>query len=86
MVFRNSLKLIFSNPRQGVCHIRFTSLAGGAYTRMLQTKNEDPIDGDVLEAQIGPFNEVYWTYRGQRISADFLVKHYLTEFIKNSSR
>jgi hypothetical protein len=86
MLFRNSLKLIFANPRVGVIHVRFTSLAGGAYTRLLKNKEEEPLDGDALEAQIGPFNEVFWTYRGQRVDATFLVKHYLTEFIKNSSR
>ena len=42
--------------------------------------------GDVINAQLGPFNEAIWTYQGRKINTQEMVKYYLTRFIQNSSR
>ncbi len=87
MVFRNSLKLIFSAQRPGAIQISFNTSTGGFFTntQLNSTSTADQI-GDVINAQLGPFNEAIWTYQGRKINTQEMVKYYMTRFIQNSSR
>jgi len=87
MAFRNSLKLIFSAQRPGAIQISFNTSTGGFFTnnQLNSTSTSEQI-GDVINAQLGPFNEAIWTYQGRKINTQEMVKYYLTRFIQNSSR
>jgi len=87
MVFRNSLKLIFSAQRPGAIQVSFNTSTGGFFTnaQLNSTSTAEQI-GDVINAQLGPFNEAIWTYQGRKINTQEMVKYYLTRFIQNSSR
>ena len=70
----------------GVIRLAFTSHTGGVFAARLDAVSPPEQGGHEMIGQIGPFNEVVWTMKGQKINSAFLVKHYLTEFIKNSAR
>jgi len=87
MVFRNSLKLIFSAQRPGAVQVSFNSHSGGFYTTaQLNPTASAEQTGDIIHAQLGPFNEAVWTYQGRKISSHEMVRYFLTRFIQNSSR
>jgi hypothetical protein len=39
-----------------------------------------------IKAHIGPFNKIQWLFENQEVEVDSLVRHYLSEFIKQSAR
>lgn len=78
MMFRNSLKVIFSNRDSGDIYITFSPYSGGLYSK------KSTEDVDKLEAHLGPFNNVYWTFMGHKVDADEIIRHYFTEFISGS--
>lgn len=82
MLFRNNVKLVFANTAHGIINATFTQhsrddLAVNG-TSANQKQSQDII------AQIGPFMDVVWTYQGEKVNADKLVKYYLIEFVKAS--
>ncbi len=87
MVFRNSLKLIFSAQRPGTIQISFNAHTGGFFTSNAVTPSGTAEQiGDIINAQLGPFNEAIWTYQGRTVNTKEMVKYYLTRFIQNSAR
>jgi len=87
MVFRNSLKLIFSAQRPGTIQISFNAHTGGFFTsNAVNPSGASEQIGDIINAQLGPFNEAVWTYQGRPINTKEMVKYYLTRFIQNSAR
>ena len=44
------------------------------------------MDEELFEAKWGAFEEVLWSFKGQPFKIQYLVRHYLTLFIKDSSR
>lgn len=84
MVFRNSLKLVFSSQRPGVVQISFNVSSASIYSNLSISPN-DKI-GDVIQAQLGPFNEAIWAFQGVKINVFQMLKFYLTKFIQNSVR
>lgn len=87
MVFRNSLKLIFSAQRPGVIQISFNAHTGAFFTSPTITPSGTAEQiGDVIHAQLGPFNEAIWTYQGRKINNHEMVRYFLTRFIQNSAR
>ena len=97
LVFRNSLKLVGSYVKAGQIEISFHTLSGGLFAPQKITsatgKNTvpkppgslDDTKGDLLDIELGPFNEAYWTFKGIRVDASAIARFYLTEFIKNSA-
>ena len=88
MVFRNSLKLIFSAQRPGVIQISYNAHTGGFFTPsggINPTPTTEQL-GDVIHAQLGPFNEAVWTYQGRKVNAKEMVRYFLTRFIQSSAR
>lgn len=89
MLFRNSYKLIFSAKAPGQIAIRFQShiptlAAAGA--------SPDPnfgtvaYDEDIIHARWGAFGEINWTYDNLPVNVDYLVRYYLSRFIKESAK
>ncbi|MFP5519687.1 MAG: hypothetical protein ACLGGX_07270 [Bdellovibrionia bacterium] len=89
MLFRNGFKMIFSLKAPGQISIRFNFIG----TNFIPTpgnpesnNNTSVMDEHLLEAKWGPFGEIIWTYQGQPFKAEYMVRHYITLFIKESSK
>lgn len=81
MLFRNGFKLIFSMSRPGLVEVYYSTL-GGLPGAAKQKESEK----DQLEAHWGPFGELKWTYKNHQIKYDYLIRHYLSRFIKESAK
>lgn len=87
MLFRNGYKMIFSIKNAGLISIRFHYVGAMAIPQPTQKENVTIVmDEQLLEAKWGPFEEVMWTYKGLNFKSEYLVRHYLTAFIKESAR
>ncbi len=84
MLFRNGFKLIFSLREPGLISMKFqvagTSFAAGAGPSW-PTDNED-----LLQARWGPFGDLIWTYQEQPIKLDYLVRYYMSRFVRESAK
>lgn len=89
MLFRNQIKLIFSNAAHGVIRISFSQHVRGAMAVNGQTQHpgsseqtENRGQTQELLAQMGPFRDVFWTFQGERVLPEQVSKYYFTEFVK----
>ncbi|MFZ9594655.1 MAG: hypothetical protein ACO3A2_01105 [Bdellovibrionia bacterium] len=89
MLFRNQVKLIFSNSAHGVIQISFAqhmrgSLAIDGFEAKGSTLSSSSLTDQTLDllAQVGPFRDVYWTFQGEKVSPEQVAKFYFSEFIK----
>jgi hypothetical protein len=90
MIFRNSIKLVISNTSHGVVNVSFaqhvrTNLAIDGH----DPTSSAPVSAPVLMgasqeilAQVGPFRDIYWTYQGERVTAEQIAKFYFAEFAR----
>lgn len=94
MLFRNQVKLIFSNPAHGVIQIAFAQ-----HSRNPALSSSHLVDGQTqvqsapvpkngqtqeLLAQLGPFRDLFWTYQGEKITADQVSKFFFIEFARTT--
>ncbi|MDC1173768.1 hypothetical protein OAT67_00100 [Bacteriovoracaceae bacterium] len=87
MLFRNSLRLIFSRKSNNLVTIGF--LANGKDLYAPRVSEGDSFGtGPVHEinANIGAFNKITWKFQGEIVDVDAMVRHYLSEFIRQSAR
>jgi len=80
ILFRNSLKLVISNPSTGVINFAFASRTNTFSKNSTKTERE----GYDLIAQMYPFNELAWTFHGEKVSMSVLVRFLFTEFVRSS--
>lgn len=89
MLFRNGFKMIFSLKTPGQLSIRFNFI-GTNYIPTpgseSQTAATNVMDEHIVEAKWGAFSELIWTYQGLPVKMEYMVRHYLTLFIKESSK
>lgn len=92
MLFRNGFKLIFSLKEPGAVSIRFhyvgagfqtggAPMAPGAGAQATHVGEED-----LLMARWGAFGDLNWNYQEQPIKVDYLVRYYLTRFVRESAK
>jgi hypothetical protein len=86
ILFRNSLKLIVARRAPDVISIGFLSNNGGLFAARLANENQSVHVIHEIKAHIGPFNTISWRFQGEPVEVEALVKYYLSEFVKNSSR
>ena len=86
MLFRNSLKLVFARKSNELISVGFLSNTGGLYSARLNNSGPALNEAHELRAYVGAFNQVSWKFQGEVLDLDSMVRHYLTEFIKNSAR
>jgi hypothetical protein len=86
ILFRNSLKLIVARRAPDVISIGFLSSNGGLFSARLANENQSSHAIHEIKAHVGPFNSITWRFQGEIVEIEALVKYYLTEFIKHSSR
>ena len=82
ILFRNTLKLVISNPSIGVINFAFASRSA-ALPKPSSTPGKR--EGYDLIAQIFPFNEIAWTFHGEKVNAKSLVRYMFTEFVQASA-
>jgi hypothetical protein len=88
MLFRNGFKLIFSLKEPGVIGIRF-HYVGATFVQVPAASDngqKPPTDEDLLFARWGAFGDLVWTYQEQPVKIDFLVRYYMTRFIRESAK
>ena len=85
MLYRNSLRLIFNRRTNDLISIGFLSSNGELLPARLNIHNVQQTTHEI-KAHIGPFNNISWRFHGEIVNLDALVKHYLSEFIRNSAR
>jgi hypothetical protein len=85
MLFRNGFKLIFSLTQPGAIAVRFHHIAStfvpGAASQ--ETKSSED---DFLKARWGAFGELNWTFKDQKINLDYLVRYYMSRFVRESAK
>ena len=77
MLFRHGHKLIFSVKDPGFISVRMKF-----NDQILSKDTAEP--ADFLKGEWGPFNELQWTYNDKQINIDYLIRYYMTTFVKNS--
>ncbi len=83
MLFRNGYKLIFSLRQSGLISITYSS-AGAHYVP--GTAQDENAPADMLKASWGAFGQLVWTYNEHKINIDYLVRYYMSRFVKDSAR
>lgn len=84
MLFRNGYKLIFSMSKPGEIRCFQTATNPQFY---FQSNNEEPsADVQNLTAEWGAFGQMSWSYKGQPINLDYLVRYYVSRFVKDSAK
>jgi len=87
MIFRNSLRLIFSRKASDLIVISLLANGKDIFApRMSDTNQHSNISHHEICASIGPFNSIKWKFQGEEVNIKAMVRHYLEEFIKNSAR
>lgn len=81
MLFRHGHKLIFSIREPGLISVRM-KFNDQLLNNSKNTPTEEP--ADFIKGEWGPFNELKWTYNDQKINIDYLIRYYMTVFVKNS--
>jgi hypothetical protein len=86
MLFRNGYKLLFAAVEPGRIAISFQA----GTTQFLHTPNQASQatigHDEFLDAKYGPFGEMSWAYRGTPVNPDYLVRYYLSRFIRESAK
>lgn len=89
MLFRNGFKLIFSLREPGIIGIRFHYVGAGFVQMPAASDNGAKVptgEEDMLVARWGAFGDLVWTYQEQTVKADYLVRYYMTRFIRESAK
>ena len=79
MLFRNGVKLVVSGQRAGKIIFAFNQYLGQIFA---------PSQAPIIEidATWGPFDQLFWSFKGERVQVLDLVRYFLTEFSKQSYR
>jgi hypothetical protein len=87
MLFRNGYKLLFSAIEPGRIAINFqTGNAQFLPSQPGTSATFSPGTEEFLDAKYGPFGEMSWTYRGTPVNPDYLVRYYLSRFVRESAK
>ena len=89
MIFRNQVKLVFSNTAHGVIQIAFAQHLRGTLNvdgqSMNTSQNQNMAQSaQELHARLGPFRDVIWTFQEEKVSPEQVAKFYFTEFVRST--
>lgn len=85
MLFRNGYKLIFSMKRSGEIEV-YNSLMSSHFLGASAEQELKPTDKDSIRSSWGAYGELQWQNRNLPVKIDFLVRHYLTRFVRESAK
>ena len=86
MLFRNSLRLVFARKANDLISIGFLNNGKDVFSARLNNKESPGQIPHEIKAYVGPFMDITWQFQGQPVNKDALVRHYLSEFIRQSAR
>jgi hypothetical protein len=78
MLYRNGVKLVVSGSKSGKVVFAFNQYMGQIFTAAQTSPTVE------IEAHWGPFDQLHWVYKGERVQMDDLVQYFLTEFARQS--
>lgn len=86
MLFRNGFKLIFAMKQPGTVAVRFSHI-GSTFIPGAAPVEETAVSAeDILKANWGPFGDLTWTFKNQVIRFEYLVRFYLSRFVRESAK
>ena len=85
MLFRNGYKLIFSLRQPGLITVSYSN-AVAQYVPGTLPKTDEKQTADSLRATWGAFGQLIWTYNDHAINIDYLIRYYMSRFVKDSAR
>ncbi len=85
MLFRNGYKLIFSMKRAGEIEV-YNSLMSSHFLAAAPEQEIKPDSRETLRAHWGAFGELQWHYKNLPVKIDYLVRHYMTRFTRESAK
>lgn len=83
MLFRNGYKLIFSMKGPGLIAIRFLNTQD---VLPRSDSEQTPPAAQYVKGVWGAFGEMKWTHNEQAIKIDYLIRYFMTHFVKQSIR
>lgn len=88
MLFRNGFKLIFGKKQEGTISVNFQYQGSGFVpgTAAVEKIAESLMNEDKIEARWGAFGEIIWTHKELPVNKDYLVKYYMSRFIRESTK
>lgn len=88
MLFRNGFKLIFSRKQPGTVSVNFQYQGAGFVpgTAAADRIAESLMNEDRIEARWGAYGEIIWTHKELPINIEFVVRYYMTRFIRESAK
>jgi hypothetical protein len=86
MLFRNGFKLIFSLKHPGLITVTFNSTAPSFVPGQTVEGPSTAAPVDSLKARWGAYGELAWTSNDLPINLDYLVRYYLSRFVKESAK
>lgn len=88
MMFRNGFKLLFSMKAPGSISVNFQYQGSGFVpgTAAAEKIAESLMNEDRIEARWGAFGEIIWTHKELQVNPDYLVRYYLSRFIRESAK
>lgn len=90
MLFRNGFKMIFSLKSPGQISVRFnfigTNYIPAPGVMEPSQAATSVMDEHIVEARWGAFGELLWTYQNMPVKIEYMVRHYMTLFLKESSK
>lgn len=83
MLFRNGFKLIFAMRQPGIVSISYSAAVTGFVPG--QTKIDEGAL-DYLRAEWGAFGQLNWTYNERSLQMDYLIRYYMSRFVRDSAK
>jgi hypothetical protein len=83
MLFRNQIKLIISNSGHGIIQLAYSQhVRSSVNVDGHQTAHTALAPAQDIMAKVGPFRDIFWTYKDEKINAEQIAKFYFTEFCR----
>ena len=88
MLFRNGYKLIFATKAPGQISVRFQFQGAGFIPgeKAAGQSAENLANEDLIEARWGAFGQLIWTYKELEAKPEFVIRYYLSRFIRESAK
>ncbi len=100
MLFRNGYKLIFSLRQAGLIAIGLHTMSSHFIPGPVVAASAEPSSGspaglgaqqqqpqeETLKARWGAFGELKWTYKDHPVNISYLVRYYMTRFVRESAK
>ncbi len=77
MLFRNGVKLVVSGQRSGRVLFAFNQYLGQIFSPAQNPSIE-------IEAEWGPFDQLFWSYKNERVQISDIVRYFMLEFVNQS--